>query len=54
LLPITSQILALAHKRYYELSSKVLLRAANAMHLAYAVENRFDQVFTNDQHMLAG
>ena len=52
-LPLTSPVLAVAQKRYDDLSVKVFLRAADAMHLSCAAENRFDQVFTNDRHMLA-
>ena len=52
-LPLTSPILALAQKRYDDLSAKVFLRAADAMHLSCAAENGFDEIFTNDRHMLA-
>ncbi len=52
-LPLTSSILALAQKRYDDLSAKVFLRAADSMHLSCAAENRFDEIFTNDRHMLA-
>ena len=43
----------LAQKRYDDLSTKVFLRAADAMHLSCAAENGFDEIFTNDRHMLA-
>lgn len=52
-LPLTPLILALAQKRYGDLSAKVFLRAADAMHLSCAAENGFEEVFTNDRHMLA-
>ena len=52
-LPLTSTVLALAQKRYNDLSAKVFLRAADAMHLSCAAENGFDEIFTNDRHMLA-
>lgn len=52
-LPLTSPVLALAQKRYDDLSAKVFLRAADAMHLSCASENGFDEIFTNDRHMLA-
>lgn len=52
-LPLTSPVLALARKRYDDLSAKVFLRAADAMHLSCAAENGFDEIYTNDRHMLA-
>ena len=52
-LPLTSPVLALAQKRYDDLSTKVFLRAADAMHLSCAAENGFDEIYTNDRHMLA-
>jgi len=52
-LPLTSRVLALAQKRYDDLSAKVFLRAADAMHLSCAAENGFDEIYTNDRHMLA-
>jgi len=52
-LPLTSPVLALAQKRYDDLSAKVFLRAADAMHLSCAAENGFDEIHTNDRHMLA-
>ena len=52
-LPLTPSILAAAQKRYEDLSAKVFLRAADAMHLSCAAANGFDEIFTNDRHMLA-
>ena len=52
-LPLTTSILISAQKRYEDLSAKVFLRAADAMHLSCAAENGFDEIFTNDRHMLA-
>ncbi|MFM8808119.1 MAG: type II toxin-antitoxin system VapC family toxin [Chthoniobacterales bacterium] len=52
-LPFTSPVLAKAQERYEDLSAKVFLRAADAMHLSCAAENGFDEIFTNDRHMLA-
>ena len=52
-LPLAAQVLSFAQKRYEDLSAKVFLRAADAMHLCCAAENGFDEIFTNDRHMLA-
>ena len=52
-LPRAAQVLSFAQKRYEDLSAKVFLRAADAMHLCCAAENGFDEIFTNDRHMLA-
>jgi len=52
-LPLTSPISTLAQKRYDGLSAKVFLRAADAIHLSCATENGFNEIFTNDRHMLA-
>ena len=52
-LPFTSPVLAKAQERYEDLSAKVFLRAADAMHLSCAAENGFDKIFTNDRHILA-
>ena len=52
-LPLNSPVLALAQKRFDDLPAKVFLRAADAMHLSCAAENGFDEIYTNDRHMLA-
>ena len=52
-LPLTAPVLSFAQKRYEDLPTKVFLRAADAMHLCCAAENGFDEIFTNDRHMLA-
>ena len=52
-LPLTSPISTLAQKRYDDLSAEVFLRAADAIHLSCAAENGFNEIFTNDRHMLA-
>ena len=52
-LPLTSPISTLAQKCYDDLPAQVFLRAADAMHLSCAAENGFDEIHTNDRHMLA-
>lgn len=52
-LPLTSPISTLAQKCYDDLPAQVFLRAADAMHLSCAAENGFNEIFTNDRHMLA-
>lgn len=52
-LPLTPAILTASRQCYEKLSPKFFLRAADAMHLSCAGGNGFEQVFTNDRHMLA-
>jgi predicted nucleic acid-binding protein len=48
-----AQIIEAACQRYEKLSSKVFLRAVDALHLTCAKENGFREIYTNDRHMLA-
>lgn len=48
-----AQVIEAACKRYERLSSKVFLRAVDALHLTCAKENGFKEIHSNDRHMLA-
>jgi predicted nucleic acid-binding protein len=52
-LPLNPVTLTASRQCYEKLSPKFFLRSADAMHLSCAAGNGFEQVFTNDRHMLA-
>ncbi len=52
-LPITSQLLRMVSDDVARLSSRAMLRAADALHLGAAREHGFREAYTNDRHMLA-
>ena len=49
---ITSELLETARKAVLDMPSTVFLRSADALHLACAEEHGFEEVYTNDRHML--
>ena len=50
---VTSELLEKARATILEVPSSVFLRAGDALHLACAKEQGFQEVYTNDRHMLA-
>ena len=52
-LPITSFLLRKVGDDVARFPSRVVLRAADALHLGAAREHGFREVYTNDRHMLA-
>ena len=52
-LPLTEDLVATAAHRFRELSPKVLLRSADAIHLVSAQEHDLDAIYTNDARVLA-
>ena len=52
-LPLTDDLAASAVQRFRELSPKVLLRTADAIHLVTAREHGLDAIYTNDARVLA-
>ena len=52
-LPLTEDLVASAVRRFRELSPKVLLRSADAIHLVSAREHEIDAIYTNDARVLA-
>ena len=52
-LPLTEHLVTSAARRFRELSPKVLLRSADAIHLVSAREHGLDTVFSNDARVLA-
>jgi predicted nucleic acid-binding protein len=53
-LPITPNVLARVSRSYAALPSTVHLRAADALHLACAAEAGFNELYSNDAHLLGG
>ena len=49
---MTSELLKKARKAILEVPSTVFLRSGDALHLACAEEHAFQEVYTNDRHML--
>ena len=52
-LPLTESIQQLLEIAYRNAPVTVFLRAADALHLACAAENNFNEVHSNDRHLLA-
>ena len=52
-LPLTADLIASAVRRFRELSPRVPLRSADAIHLVSAHEHGLDAIYTNDAHVLA-
>ena len=49
---MTSELVEKARTAVFEIRSTVFLRSGDALHLACAEEHGFDEVYTNDRHML--
>jgi predicted nucleic acid-binding protein len=49
---VTSELLDKARKAVLDIPSTVFVRSGDALHLACAEEHGFDEVYTNDRHML--
>ena len=52
-LPITPELIAATVVKFRALKLSTDLRAADALHLACAVEHGFKEIWTNDRHLLA-
>jgi predicted nucleic acid-binding protein len=51
-LGVTSEVLEKARKAVLDLPSAVFVRSGDALHLACAEEHGFQEIYTNDRHML--
>ena len=51
-LGVTSELLEKTRKAVLDLPSTVFVRSGDALHLACAEEHGFQEVYTNDRHML--
>jgi predicted nucleic acid-binding protein len=49
---VTSALLEKARKAVLDIPSTVFVRSGDALHLACAEEHGFQEVYTNDRHML--
>lgn len=52
-LPFSGTVVSRVERNYATLAATVFLRAADALHLACAVENRFREIHTNDPKLLS-
>jgi predicted nucleic acid-binding protein len=53
LLPLTEAILSRVEQAFSSAPATTYLRAADAIHLATAAEHGFDEIHSNDRHLLA-
>jgi predicted nucleic acid-binding protein len=51
-LPVTAGLLEKARKTILDLPSTIFVRSGDALHLACAEDHGFQEVYTNDRHML--
>ena len=49
---VTSELLEKARRTVLDIPTTVFLRSGDALHLACAEEHGFEEVYTNDRHML--
>jgi predicted nucleic acid-binding protein len=49
---VTSELVEKARKAVLALPPTVFIRSSDALHLACAEEHGFEEVYTNDRHML--
>jgi predicted nucleic acid-binding protein len=49
---VTSELVEKTRKVVLDIASTVFVRSGDALHLACAEEHGFDEVYTNDRHML--
>jgi predicted nucleic acid-binding protein len=49
---VTSELLEKARKAVLDIPSTVFVRSGDVLHLACAEEQGFQEVYTNDRHML--
>ena len=49
---VTSELVEKARKAVLDIPSTVFVRSGDALHLACAEEHGFEEVYTNDRHML--
>jgi predicted nucleic acid-binding protein len=52
-IPVSTELIHEACKRVASLRSSILIRAADALHLACAAENGFTTIYSHDRHLLA-
>jgi len=51
-LPVTAELLEKARKTILDLPTTIFVRSGDALHLACAEDHGFQEVYTNDRHML--
>jgi len=50
---VTDDLIQAAAREYQTLSSRVFLRASDALHLACARDNAFKEIYSNDERVSA-
>jgi predicted nucleic acid-binding protein len=52
-LPVSSDLLIGAAKKFRSMGESIYLRASDALHLTCAAEHGFKEIFSNDRHLLS-
>lgn len=52
-LPVTTELVGAQARRLMDLSNRIFIRAADALHLTCAAEAGFAEIYSSDRHLIA-